>query len=166
MKLRVLLKLIKGRKRLLDAQEEKMNEALKEVEVVGGGRNSLAPLSRGGCRRIVCPVFAQAQGGHLASYIRKGQSVKKERRKANLCLNNTSPINPAQCFASTSLSLINKPFSCVVVILLHGLTATMSDTFQELADIPKDFVKDGMLFVNRCTKRMSFIFFFSVQLNL
>lgn len=31
----------------------------------------------------------------------------------------------------------------------------MSDAFQELADIPKDFVKDGMLFVNRCTKRMS-----------
>lgn len=29
----------------------------------------------------------------------------------------------------------------------------MSDTFQELADIPKDFVRDGMLFVNRCTKR-------------
>ncbi|EEQ91125.1 hypothetical protein RJZ56_005664 [Blastomyces dermatitidis] len=28
----------------------------------------------------------------------------------------------------------------------------MSDTFQELADIPKDFVKDGMLFMNRCTK--------------
>ncbi|EFE33873.1 uncharacterized protein ARB_07337 [Trichophyton benhamiae CBS 112371] len=28
----------------------------------------------------------------------------------------------------------------------------MSDAFQELADIPKDFVKDGMLFVNRCTK--------------
>lgn len=32
----------------------------------------------------------------------------------------------------------------------------MSDAFQELADLPKDFVKDGMLFVNRCTKRMSF----------
>ncbi|OKL63063.1 putative protein transport protein Sec61 subunit gamma [Talaromyces atroroseus] len=28
----------------------------------------------------------------------------------------------------------------------------MSDTFQELADIPKDFVRDGMQFVNRCTK--------------
>ncbi|KAF3482297.1 translocase SEC61 complex gamma subunit [Arthroderma uncinatum] len=28
----------------------------------------------------------------------------------------------------------------------------MSDAFQELADIPKDFVRDGMLFVNRCTK--------------
>ncbi|KAI5284204.1 Sec61p translocation complex subunit [Ascosphaera aggregata] len=29
----------------------------------------------------------------------------------------------------------------------------MSDELQQLADIPKDFVKDGMLFVNRCTKR-------------
>lgn len=31
----------------------------------------------------------------------------------------------------------------------------MSDTFQELADIPKDFVREGTLFVRRCTKRMS-----------
>lgn len=30
---------------------------------------------------------------------------------------------------------------------------TMSDTFQELADIPKDFVREGTLFVRRCTKR-------------
>ncbi|KAI1960412.1 hypothetical protein LOZ58_004135 [Ophidiomyces ophidiicola] len=28
----------------------------------------------------------------------------------------------------------------------------MSEAFHELADIPKDFVKDGLLFVNRCTK--------------
>ncbi|RWQ98974.1 translocase SEC61 complex gamma subunit, partial [Paecilomyces variotii] len=28
----------------------------------------------------------------------------------------------------------------------------MSDTFQELADIPRDFVRDGMQFVHRCTK--------------
>ncbi|KAI5301044.1 Sec61p translocation complex subunit [Ascosphaera pollenicola] len=28
----------------------------------------------------------------------------------------------------------------------------MSDELQQLADIPKDFVKDGMLFVNKCTK--------------
>jgi len=30
----------------------------------------------------------------------------------------------------------------------------MSETFQELADIPKDFVRDGMQFIHRCTKRM------------
>ena len=30
----------------------------------------------------------------------------------------------------------------------------MSETFQELADIPKDFVREGTLFVRRCTKRM------------
>ena len=29
----------------------------------------------------------------------------------------------------------------------------MSDNFQEIADIPKDFVRDGSLFVKRCTKR-------------
>lgn len=34
----------------------------------------------------------------------------------------------------------------------------MSDTFQELADIPKDFVREGTLFVRRCTKRMSIIY--------
>ncbi|GFF27315.1 secE/sec61-gamma protein [Aspergillus udagawae] len=28
----------------------------------------------------------------------------------------------------------------------------MSDTIQELADIPRDFLRDGMLFVRRCTK--------------
>lgn len=29
----------------------------------------------------------------------------------------------------------------------------MSETFQELADIPKDFVREGSLFIRRCTKR-------------
>lgn len=29
----------------------------------------------------------------------------------------------------------------------------MSDTIQELADIPKEFFKDGTQFINRCTKR-------------
>ncbi|EEH41902.2 hypothetical protein PAAG_03822 [Paracoccidioides lutzii Pb01] len=36
--------------------------------------------------------------------------------------------------------------------LRFNTSVTMSETFQELADIPKDFVKDGMLFMNRCTK--------------
>jgi protein transport protein SEC61 subunit gamma-like protein len=31
----------------------------------------------------------------------------------------------------------------------------MSDTLQEIADIPKDFFKDGTAFLNRCTKRTS-----------
>jgi protein transport protein SEC61 subunit gamma and related proteins len=29
----------------------------------------------------------------------------------------------------------------------------MSDQIQELIDIPRDFIKDGIMFVNRCTKR-------------
>ncbi|KAJ5153245.1 transport protein Sec61 subunit gamma [Penicillium canariense] len=28
----------------------------------------------------------------------------------------------------------------------------MSETLQELADIPKDFVREGSLFIRRCTK--------------
>jgi len=28
----------------------------------------------------------------------------------------------------------------------------MSDQIQELIDIPRDFIKDGIMFVNRCTK--------------
>lgn len=28
----------------------------------------------------------------------------------------------------------------------------MSDTLQELADVPKDFVREGTLFIKRCTK--------------
>lgn len=30
----------------------------------------------------------------------------------------------------------------------------MSDQFKEIADIPKDFLRDGTQFLNRCTKRM------------
>ncbi len=32
----------------------------------------------------------------------------------------------------------------------------MSDQLQEFLDIPRDFIKDGTQFVNRCTKRMFF----------
>lgn len=32
----------------------------------------------------------------------------------------------------------------------------MADAIQDLADIPKDFFKDGTAFLNRCTKRTSF----------
>lgn len=28
----------------------------------------------------------------------------------------------------------------------------MSDQLQELIDIPRDFIKDGTMFINRCTK--------------
>ncbi|KAK8230676.1 hypothetical protein HDK90DRAFT_491601 [Phyllosticta capitalensis] len=28
----------------------------------------------------------------------------------------------------------------------------MSDQLKEIADVPKDFIKDGTLFINRCTK--------------
>jgi len=28
----------------------------------------------------------------------------------------------------------------------------MSETFQELADVPKEFLRDGTQFINRCTK--------------
>ncbi|KAB2580626.1 putative protein transport protein Sec61 subunit gamma [Lasiodiplodia hormozganensis] len=28
----------------------------------------------------------------------------------------------------------------------------MSDQIKELADVPKDFIKDGTQFINRCTK--------------
>jgi protein transport protein SEC61 subunit gamma-like protein len=31
----------------------------------------------------------------------------------------------------------------------------MSEQLKEIADIPRDFLKDGTLFLNRCTKRMS-----------
>jgi hypothetical protein len=30
----------------------------------------------------------------------------------------------------------------------------MSDQIRELADIPKDFIRDGTQFINRCQKRM------------
>ena len=30
----------------------------------------------------------------------------------------------------------------------------MSDSVQQLADIPRQFIKEGTSFINRCTKRM------------
>jgi len=33
----------------------------------------------------------------------------------------------------------------------------MSETFQDLKDIPQEFFKDGTQFLNRCTKRESTI---------
>lgn len=32
----------------------------------------------------------------------------------------------------------------------------MADQLKELAEIPRDFIKDGTQFLNRCTKRTSF----------
>ena len=29
----------------------------------------------------------------------------------------------------------------------------MSEQFQEILDIPREFIKDGMQFINRCQKR-------------
>jgi protein transport protein SEC61 subunit gamma-like protein len=37
----------------------------------------------------------------------------------------------------------------------HQQVAKMSDQIQELIDIPRDFIKDGAMFINRCTKRKS-----------
>ena len=31
----------------------------------------------------------------------------------------------------------------------------MADQLKEIAEIPRDFLKDGTLFLNRCTKRRS-----------
>ncbi|OQE38312.1 hypothetical protein PENCOP_c008G03341 [Penicillium coprophilum] len=37
-------------------------------------------------------------------------------------------------------------------VILFFSPAIMSETFQELADIPKDFIREGSQFVRRCTK--------------
>lgn len=37
----------------------------------------------------------------------------------------------------------------------------MSETLQELADVPKDFLRDGTQFLNRCTKRTSTTHFYN-----
>lgn len=44
-------------------------------------------------------------------------------------------------------------FSTLFAPSLSHHIFTMSETFQELADIPKDFVREGTLFIRRCTKR-------------
>jgi protein transport protein SEC61 subunit gamma and related proteins len=44
----------------------------------------------------------------------------------------------------------------------------MSDQIQELIDIPRDFIKDGTMFIGRCTKRTSapWAGFSSLQLHV
>lgn len=65
---------------------------------------------------------------------------------------------PERPFVQDHLLLVF-PFNSLVPPLLHlsflYFLVIMSETFQELADIPKDFVREGSLFVRRCTKRMS-----------
>lgn len=53
-------------------------------------------------------------------------------------------------FFSSSYLLVFHSFSIFLLFNLNSFT--MSETFQELADIPKDFVREGSLFIKRCTK--------------
>lgn len=54
---------------------------------------------------------------------------------------NCYPIIDLPCFTSTSLTSRN-----------HLSISTMSERLTEFAEIPRQFVKEGTLFVNRCTK--------------
>lgn len=38
-------------------------------------------------------------------------------------------------------------------VLVSEQLATMSDLIQEMADVPREFFKDGTQFIHRCTKR-------------
>lgn len=38
---------------------------------------------------------------------------------------------------------------------MNSLEVTMADQVKEFLDLPRDFLKDGTQFINRCTKRMS-----------
>lgn len=75
------------------------------------------------------------------------------------CLHPPSILLSSSTSASKTIaSLSNSPLYKQQSIAFQFSTPTtviMSDTFQELADVPKEFVRDGMQFVNRCTKRMS-----------
>src|SRR5262245_52191581 len=38
------------------------------------------------------------------------------------------------------------------LIITHFSLCTMSDQIKQLLDVPRDFIKDGAFFLNRCTK--------------
>lgn len=70
----------------------------------------------------------------------------------------TGPESPERPFVQTRLCffrLSQFPRVFRLISPSHNTTVTMSETFQELADIPKDFVREGSLFIRRCTKRTS-----------
>ncbi len=54
------------------------------------------------------------------------------------------------------LNTLSTLHNLLTVLALHysdNPYIEMSDTLQELADVPKEFFKDGTQFINRCTKR-------------
>jgi hypothetical protein len=66
-------------------------------------------------------------------------------QKGQLVIPEKPPVLPFVTSSSSALYLF---------IISGSFFAIMSETFQELADIPKDFIRDGSQFVRRCTKRM------------
>lgn len=75
-----------------------------------------------------------------------GSTVYPMLRKARMA--NTGSVNAN----SPPFSVTHSP---QFLLFLTSFAVAMSDTFQELADIPKEFVREGTLFVRRCTKRLS-----------
>ena len=71
---------------------------------------------------------------------------------------------PDRLFSILQFSLFSLDFRDSLILLFlfsfsllsfssYQFSVTMSETLQELADIPKDFLREGTLFVRRCTKR-------------
>lgn len=53
--------------------------------------------------------------------------------------------------------------STVALVALPTRFFIMSETLQELADLPKEFIRDGTQFMNRCTKRMFHYSFYKIH---
>lgn len=70
-----------------------------------------------------------------------------------------APRIPRKAICPNTLVLLvfspNSPIAPPIPLSFTLFTIVMSETFQELADIPKDFVREGSLFIRRCTKRTS-----------
>ncbi|KAL2162684.1 hypothetical protein VTH06DRAFT_6520 [Thermothelomyces fergusii] len=56
--------------------------------------------------------------------------------------------------ASTTFLLLRRfpSFSATVLLFLSHTSVTMADQIQEILDVPREFVKDGVQFINRAQK--------------
>lgn len=92
---------------------------------------------------------AEADGANEA-----GQSLELEQIFSScpgpIEANWSFPEKPPVLLQLSRFNPLQAPFNLFIILHLP----IMSETFQELADIPKDFIREGSQFVRRCTKRM------------
>jgi hypothetical protein len=94
------------------------------------------------CRGCLIPEFWSIEAGLAPDY---AKSVATRDR--TFIEEATQPISCSRLSTSLKRRLEDH------IPVRQILSTNMSDQIQELIDIPRDFIKDGTMFINRCTKR-------------